>query len=423
MSSRGGICGFAVFGEISGAHCKKGYSSLRLTPAKIRFPCLALPLRRDLEVRMADTVLVTGGAGFIGSFIVDALVRKGYKVRVLDNLDPQVHPEGKVPDHLSKEAEFQKGDIRDYEALRRALDGVQYVIHQAAAVGVGQSQYEIKRYVEVNIQGTANLLDVLAHDLDGIRKILVAGSMSEYGEGGYRCPKCGPVGGEFRSDEELGRGEWKLRCPKCAAALAPVGTSEDKPLAPASVYAVTKVAQEQLVMNFARAYRVPAVCLRYFNVFGPRQALSNPYTGAAAIFIARLKNNHPPVIYEDGRQTRDFISVRDIARANVMALESGRADYRTFNVGTGRPTSILELAQGLRKFLGCGPEPKVTGEFRAGDIRHCFADISGIRNALGFEPEVGLELALRELVEWAGGQRAVDRFEKAVSELKARGLS
>src|SRR5215468_9231812 len=297
-------------------------------------------------------ILVTGGAGFIGSHLVDALVEHGHHVRVLDVIAPQVHVTGE-PQHLNPEAEFIRGDVCDPAALEKALKGVDIVYHQAAEVGVGQSMYEIQRYVRANDLGTAVLLEALINRRSQIRKLIVASSMSIYGEGAYRNAGSEVVYPQIRPAKQLTERQWEPLCPRTGAVLTPIGTPEEKPLVPTSVYAVTKQDQEQFCLVVGRAYGIPAVALRYFNVYGTRQALSNPYTGVCAIFSSRLLNDQRPVIFEDGEQTRDFVHVSDIVQANLLALETDRADYQVVNVGTGRATSVKEvmrmLAEGLAK--------------------------------------------------------------------------
>jgi len=367
-------------------------------------------------------VLVTGGAGFIGSHLVDALVRDGHQVRVLDNLEPQVH-EGRKPDYLNAQAEYRWGDVRDREAVREALDAVDVVFHEAAVVGVGQSMYQIEKYASANVMGTAVLLDVIVNERLPLKKLLVASSMSIYGEGQYRCGRCGPVFPALREEAQLQQHAWEMACPGCRQPIVAEGASERKPLAPTSVYAVSKRDQEELCLSVGRSYRIPTVALRYFNVYGTRQALSNPYTGVCAIFSARIKNRNAPFIFEDGGQSRDFVHVRDIVRANVMAMNDSRADYEVFNVGTGRATSIVDIAKLLIQLYEASVQPDVTQKFRAGDIRHCYADISRLRQRLGFEPSVKLEDGLRELVEWGRETAATDRVEQAAKELETRGLT
>ena len=364
-------------------------------------------------------VLVTGGAGFIGSHLVDVLVKK-HEVVVLDNLEPQVHP--KKPNYLNEEAEYVFGDIRDRGVLKNAIEGVEVIFHEAAAVGVGQSMYEIERYVEVNTTATARMLDILVNEENEVKKLIVASSMSIYGEGAYECEDCGVVYPELRTEEQLKRREWELRCPVCGKVVKPVATSEDKPLHPTSIYAITKRDQEEMCLTVGRAYGIPTVALRYFNVYGPRQSLNNPYTGVCAIFSARIKNGKPPLIFEDGLQTRDFVSVHDIVQANLRAMDSANANYEALNVGTGKSVSILGIAELLLRMYKGEQKPEITNRYRAGDIRHCFADITKIRNKLGFEPKILLEDGMRELVAWGESVEAEDMFERAHEELRRKGL-
>ncbi len=369
-------------------------------------------------------VLVTGGAGFIGSHLVDALIRRGYQVRIFDSLDPQVHGTGQeVPEYLNTEAELIIGDVRDRAALAEALDGIEIVFHYAAAVGVGQSMYEIHRYVEANSLGGANLLDILANGKHTVGKLIVASSMSIYGEGKYDCNECGIAYPQLRSDEQLRERKWEMRCPRCGREVRPLPTDENKPLYPTSIYAVTKRDHEEMFLCFGRAYGIPTVALRFFNVYGRRQALSNPYTGVAAIFSARILNGQPPVIYEDGLQSRDFIHVRDIVQASLLAMGREEADYEMFNVGTGRPLTVLQIAQVLIDSLADGKiEPEIVGQYRRGDIRHCFADIGKIGDRLGFMPQVSFEDGISDLTAWVREQQAVDKFQMVGRELKAKDL-
>ena len=366
-------------------------------------------------------ILVTGGAGFIGSHLVDALVKAGHAVRVLDAFDPQVHG-GKRPDYLNPNAEYVEGDVRNRELLLRSLGKVDVVFHEAAAVGVGQSMYEIERYVSANVLGTAILLDVIVNERVPLKKLIVASSMSIYGEGQYACPACGPVTPTLRPLSQLAARQWEMRCPRCGASADARPTSETKPLIPTSVYAVSKRDQEELCLSVGRSYGIPTTALRYFNVYGPRQSLSNPYTGVCAIFSARIKHRRRPIVFEDGAQTRDFIHVRDIVQANLLVMQDARADYEMFNVGTGMPVSIARIGHLLAERYGVPVEPQITFKYRAGDIRHCYADISNLR-ALGFAPSVPFEDGLRELVEWGQAVSAEDRVEEAARELEARGLT
>ena len=367
-------------------------------------------------------ILVTGGAGFIGSHLVDALIERGHTVRILDSLVEQVHGGG-APSHLSKEAEFVKADVCDAEAVRVALDDIDVVYHQAAEVGVGQSMYEIVRYVKANDLGTAVLLEEMIKRPTQFKKLIVASSMSIYGEGAYRCNTCDiNVNPFLRPSEQLAAHNWEFKCETCDGLLDPIGTSEEKPLFPTSVYAVTKQDQEQYCLAVGRAYKIPTVAFRYFNVYGTRQALSNPYTGVCAIFSSRLLNDQAPTIFEDGEQTRDFVHVSDIVQANLLAIETDGGDYQSMNIGTGRATSVKKIAQLLAKGLGKDIEPIIVGKYREGDIRHCVADISKARKLLAYEPQVTLEDGLEELLIWLGEQEAEDKVEEATAELAERSL-
>jgi dTDP-L-rhamnose 4-epimerase len=364
---------------------------------------------------MAENVLITGGAGFIGSHLADELLRAGHRVRALDSLVDQVHGEAQRPGYLDAEVELIGGDVRNAEVVAAALEGIDAVVHLAARVGVAQSMYEPAEYAAANSAGTGVLLEALLEQ--PVRKLLVASSMSVYGEGAYE-----PVPAVERTREQLERGEWE---PRGAGGeeLRPVPTPETKPPSLASIYALTKYDQERMCLLYGSAYGVPAVALRFFNVYGPRQALSNPYTGALAIFASRLLNDRAPVVYEDGDQRRDFVHVRDIARACRLALERDGADGQAVNVGSGRASTVLELAGRLAGVLGKELEPELPGKFRAGDIRHCFADVSLARESLGFEAEVPLDEGLAELAAWLEGESAADRFDEAAAELVQRGLS
>ncbi len=371
--------------------------------------------------RAHRTILVTGGCGFIGSHLVDRLVGEGHRVRVLDALEPQVHGAAPPP-YLNAGAEYTFASVADPGALAATLDGADAVFHFAASVGVGQSMYEIERYVASNTLATAKLLECVINLPHHPAKLIVASSMSVYGEGAYLCPSCGPTLGARRA-EELEAGRWEPRCASCAAELVAVPTRETKAIEPTSVYALTKYDQERLCLSVGASYRLPVVALRFFNVYGPRQALSNPYTGVAAIFSSRIKAGRPPVVYEDGRQRRDFVSVHDVVEACLLVIDDRRADGRVFNVASGRAISVLDLAHSLLDLLGRRGqlEPQISGTFRAGDVRHCFADISALR-ALGYAPAVELARGLAELAAWAEGVEAEDRFAAAQQELAKKGL-
>lgn len=370
------------------------------------------------------TVLITGGAGFVGSHLADELLAAGYHVRVLDNLTEQVHGKGaRFPDYLNPAVETYQGDVRDRDTVHQALKGVEAVFHFAAAVGVGQSMYEIEHYVDINNRGTAVLLEALLAQKSRIKRLVMASSMSLYGEGLYQNSKGEQISPPERSLSALKADQWELTDAK-GEALTPMPTPEDKIPAPASIYALSKYDQEKMSLLFGHAYDVPTVALRFFNIYGPRQALSNPYTGVLAIFCARYLNDKPPLIFEDGQQRRDFVSVHDVARACRLALETPQAQGQVFNIGSGQAYTILEIASRIAQVLGkahLGPER--TGRYRAGDIRHCFADITQARTVLGFAPQVELEAGLTELARWLEGQVAQDRVEVMAGELTRRGLS
>lgn len=371
---------------------------------------------------MSRKILVTGGAGFVGSHTVDALLREGHCVRVFDNLSDQVH-HGKFPGYLSREVEFIGGDVRDIEALRNAVAGVDVVYHFAAAVGVGQSMYEIARYMEINTQGTANLLQALLDDGNRIEKLIIASSMSIYGEGRYVCRQHGMIAPPSRPASQLKAKQWEVACPECRWGLEPIATAENKPLQCSSIYALGKKDQEEMGLLFGRTYAVPVVALRYFNIYGTRQALSNPYTGVAAIFASRLLNGRAPLIFEDGEQQRDFVSVHDVVQANLLAMKRSEADGFALNIGSGQPVTIRKVAETLARTLAVQSAPEITGKYRAGDIRHCFGDITLAKRLLGYSPRHQLGTAVTELVEWLRLQSAVDHVDEAAGRLVAYGLT
>jgi dTDP-L-rhamnose 4-epimerase len=370
---------------------------------------------------MGRRILITGGAGFIGSHLADALLGMGHRVRALDNLSPQVHgPSRRRPRYLAKDVELVVGDVRDGDAVRRALEGVDAVYHFAALVGVGQSMYQIDDYVDVNARGTGVLLQALAKH--PVERLVVASSMSVYGEGAYLDGEGRSVLAAARGFDQLKRGEWEPIGPR-GERLAPIPTDESKPASLESVYALTKYDQERLCLLVGRAYGIPTVALRFFNVYGPRQALSNPYTGVLAIFAARLLNERAPLVFEDGRQRRDFVSVHDVARASALALEAKDADGKVLNVGSGHAMNVLEVAGSIASALGKKVGPEITGKYRVGDIRHCFADITAATRVLGYSPRVDFGAGIEELAGSLEGEVAEDRVHEMRAELESRGLT
>jgi dTDP-L-rhamnose 4-epimerase len=375
---------------------------------------------------MPDRVLITGGAGFVGSHLADALAKSGHDVTLFDNLEPQVHGQATPrPAYLDAAHRLVVGDIRDADALTPLVRQADVVCHLAAMVGVGQSMYQVRRYTDVNVMGMATLLEVLAAERAHLptRKLVVASSMSIYGEGAYACDACGRVAPRLRPVEQLAAGDWEMHCPSCGAILRPLPTNEDKPLYPTSIYAINKRDHEEMALAFGHAYELPAVALRFFNIYGSRQALTNPYTGVAAIFSGRMLAGQMPLIYEDGLQQRDFVHVSDIVQACCLAMAKPAADYQVFNVGTGRPVSVLKVGELLAEELGWTQGFEITKKYRAGDIRHCFADISRIRAALGYEPRYRFEDGVRELVAWVRQQQGIQSSSTdADHQLAAFGL-
>lgn len=379
-----------------------------------------------MKAKGVEKILVTGGAGFIGSHTVDLLIEHGYQTILIDNLEPQVH--GKTrPDYINKAAIFIQHDIQDYNFLSKIVLEVDAIVHLAALVGVGQSMYQIERYINANTGATATLLDILAKQENKVKKLIVASSMSVYGEGKYHCEKCATqVCPDLRIEEQLKKQQWDQTCPNCGSILEALPTDENKPLMPTSIYAQSKRHQEEMCLLTGKTYGIPTVALRYFNVYGSRQSLSNPYTGACAIFTSRILNNKPPYIFEDGNQARDFIHVKDIAQANLNALEQSSPNYKAINIGTGKPTTIIELAETLaRLYKKPHLKPHISNEYRKGDIRHCYADTTKAQKLLHFKPTTTLRNGLTELSEWAKtqGWGAKDLFEKALKELKEKHLA
>ncbi len=370
---------------------------------------------------MKKRVLITGGAGFIGSHLADELLNHGYLVRALDNLSEQVHgPNAERPDYLHPDVELLVGDVRNSNDVRQALKDVDAVFHFAAMVGVGQSMYQLEEYTTVNNVGTAVLLEALIES--PVSKLVVASSMSIYGEGLYQTPSGELVQDCERKLEDQKKQNWEMYGEHYQV-YQPLPTPETKKPNISSIYALSKYDQERLCLITGKAYNIPTTALRFFNVFGTRQALSNPYTGVLAIFASRLLNDNPPLIFEDGMQKRDFVHVKDVARACRLALETPEADGEVLNIGSGNQYTIRDIAEKLAKVMDKPIQSEITGKYRVGDIRHCFADLSKAKSILGFEPQVGFEDGLSELAEWLEGQIAVDSVSKATEELASRGLT
>ena len=368
--------------------------------------------------RMAGRALVTGGAGLIGSHVADLLLKEGWRVRILDNLEPQTHRKGKPP-WVPADAEFVEGDIRDREATRAALAGVDVVFHQAA---YGGYMPEVGKYVHVNSFGTAQMLEIIRDENLSIRKVVVASSQAVYSEGAGTCEAHGLVFPPVRPKEQMSRGDFSVHCPVCDRPTSPAPTPEHAPVGGETVYALTKVDQERLVLMWGRQVGIPTVALRYSCTYGPRQSIFNPYTGVIAIFCTRVLNRQPPVLYEDGLQTRDFSFVEDIARANLLAATTDKLDGLPVNVGSGTATPIREIAETVADALGVRIEPIARGEFRPGEMRHLISDTTRIR-AAGYESQVNLGEGIRRYIDWIRGQMDVRDYFAAVEEgLRAKGI-
>jgi len=374
-----------------------------------------------------NKVLITGGLGFIGLEVAKLLVQQRYPVLLFDNLSPQIH--GAIPDMAglrllrSAQVEIFRGDVSKPSDWAAGLENIGAVVHLAAETGTAQSMYEISRYTETNVGGTAALLDHLANHKHEVSKIILASSRSVYGEGAYQCRRCGLVYPPARSEEMFRSAEWQPKCPSCISPVDATATPEDARTAPASIYAATKLAQEDLVRVASKALGIPAVIYRFQNVYGEGQSLKNPYTGILSIFSNQLRMGKTIHLYEDGQESRDFVHVSDVARAVILGLASDGADGATLNVGSGQPTSVEQVALLLGERFGAKTPPLVTGEYRLGDIRHGYADLTSIRACLQFRPEVSFDQGLTRFVEWVRTQPVEpDRLDKATAELVARGL-
>lgn len=373
-------------------------------------------------------ILITGGAGFIGSNLSLKLIAKGYNVTVLDTLSKQIHgekPEETSPLYLSikDKVKFIKGSVTSREDWMQALEGQEAVIHLAAETGTGQSMYEIEKYVETNIGGTALLLDILTNTKHNVKRVLVAESRAIYGEGKYHCKKCGDVYPTDRKDEDMAKGDFECHCPKCGGRVTLVGTTEDSAIHPSSVYGISKQVQGQLVHLVCPTIGVESVSFRYQNVYGPGQSLSNPYTGILSIFSTRIKNHNGINIFEDGKETRDFVYIEDVVDATILGLEVPEANGHVFNVGTGVATDVLTVANTLCEKYGIEVPITVSGNYRLGDIRHNFADITQARQILSFEPKWSFSDGIEQFTKWVNEQEIQeDKYEASIEEMKKKGL-
>ncbi len=362
-------------------------------------------------------ILVTGGAGFIGSHTVDLLLAKGYRVRILDSLTPPVHVQDQVPAYVPRDVEFIHGDVRDRAAWERALDGVDAVFHLAA-----YQDYltDFSKFFHVNTVGTALLYEIVVEKKLPIQKIVVASSQATYGEGKYQCATDGIQFPPLRQVEQLVRRDWEPHCPVCGQPMQPLVTDEAR-VTPHNQYAMSKYTQEMIALNFGQRYRIPTVAVRFSITQGPRQSFRNAYSGVLRIFTVRLLNDHAPVCYEDGGQLRDYVSVHDVARANVLLLEDSRANYQAYNIGGGRAVTVKDYARLIAAKLGKSIEPQFPGQFRFGDTRHIVSDIAKLRG-LGWQPSVTLDEIVQEYIDWARAQPDVrDYYVDAEREMKAMG--
>lgn len=377
---------------------------------------------------MLTNILITGGAGFIGSNLALKLIAKGYKVTVLDTLSKQIHgdnPEETSPlyQSIKNKVTFIKGSVTSREDWMKALEGQEAVIHLAAETGTGQSMYEIEKYVDTNIGGTAKLLDILTNAKHSVKRVLIAESRAIYGEGKYHCEKCGDVYPTDRKDEDMAKGDFECHCPKCGGKVTLVATTEDSAIHPSSVYGISKQVQGQLVHLVCQTIGVESVSFRYQNVYGPGQSLTNPYTGILSIFSNRIKNHNGINIFEDGRETRDFVYIDDVVDATILGLEVPEANGHVFNVGTGVATDVLTVANTLCEKYGIKVPITVSGNYRLGDIRHNYADITLARNILGFEPKWNFSQGIEQFTNWVNQQEIQeDKYEASIEEMKRKGL-
>lgn len=373
---------------------------------------------------MKKNVLITGGAGFIGSNLALTLIEKGYNITVLDSLSEQIHGENSsLYESIKDKVNFIKGDVRRKTDWENALKDQHVVVHLAAETGTGQSMYEVQKYVDVNINGTALLLDHLVNEPHNVEKVIVASSRAIYGEGKYSCETHGDVYPVEREESHLLQGDFEPKCPQCGKELTLAKTDENSKIHPSSVYGITKQNQEQMVLNVCRSVNIPAVAFRYQNVYGPGQSLKNPYTGILSIFSTQIRNGNDINIFEDGEESRDFVFIDDVVNATVLGLEMEEANYEVFNVGSGIQTTVMDVATTLKEKYKSPVSIEVTGNFRLGDIRHNVADLSKIKEKLGFTPQYDFKTGVSKFVEWVQSQEVnEDNYSKSIDEMKAKGL-
>ncbi len=369
-------------------------------------------------------VLITGGAGFIGSNLSLKLIDLGYNVTVLDNLSPQIHgAESVLFNSIKGKVQFIKGDVREETDWVKALKGQHIVVHLAAETGTGQSMYEVQKYVDVNVNGTSILLDYLVNKEHSISKVIVASSRAIYGEGKYKCIFHGDVYPKERVEKDLILGDFEPKCPICNNDVEIFATDEESKIHPSSVYGITKQNQEQMVLNVCKSINIPAIAYRYQNVYGPGQSLKNPYTGILSIFSTQIRNENDINIFEDGNESRDFVFIDDVVNATVLGIQSTTVDFESFNVGSGKKTTVRQVAETLKKNYKSNININITGDFRLGDIRHNYADLTKVKEKLAFEPKYSFEKGVEKFVTWVKSQEVdEDKYSKSIDEMKAKGL-
>ena len=369
-------------------------------------------------------ILITGGAGFIGSNLSLKLLGKGYNITVLDNLSPQIHSEySSLYESIKDKVNFIQGTVLSYDDWKKALKNIDVVVHLAAETGTGQSMYEIEKYTDVNIKGTSIFLDILANEKHSVKKMIIASSRSIYGEGKYECDRCGLVYPNEREDEDMAHGDFNVKCPQCRINANLLPTDEESKIHPSSIYGITKQVQEQMFMVMGKSLGIPAVALRYQNVYGAGQSLSNPYTGILSIFSTRIKNGNDINIFEDGKESLDFVYVDDVVNATILGIEKDEANYEVFNVGLGLAIDVNTVARTLIKQYASNSKITLSGNYRLGDIRDNYADLTKIKSKLGFEPKVSFEEGIKRFTQWVNAQEVVeDKYEMSIEEMKNKGL-